>query len=202
MAAHGSDKSYASHNGHHNYTTYYYELFKPVRDKRLRIFELGIGSNNPEIPSNMGKDGSPGASLRGWCDFFPNAEIFGADIDKTILFTSDRIKTYYCDQNSKESIKELWELQDLCDGFDIIIEDGMHNFYANKCFFENSIHKLNPDGVYIIEDLIITHLVHYIRQVREWELKYPDCSFKILPVPHTSNFYDNILLVVHRRPDA
>ena len=39
------------------------------------------------------------------------------------------------------------------DGFDIIIDDGLHEFHANKCFFENSIEKLNPGGFYIIEDI-------------------------------------------------
>ena len=36
-------------------------------------------------------------------------EIYGADIDKDILFTEDRIKTFYVDQLSADSIKKMWE---------------------------------------------------------------------------------------------
>lgn len=200
MAMHGSDKSAICnlHHGHHNYSTFYYELFKNVRNSELRIFELGIGSKNPTGKSNMGLDGKPGASLRAWCDFFPAARVYGADIDRDCLFSEDRIMTFYCDQCDRKSINELWEMQELQMGFDVIIEDGYHNFHANKLFFEASAHKLNVGGVYIMEDLILTDLVHYIRQVHEWEAKYPNFTFRLLPVPHTTNFYDNILLIVQR----
>ena len=33
----------------HNYTTFYYSLFKDLREKPLRIFELGLGTNNLDI---------------------------------------------------------------------------------------------------------------------------------------------------------
>ena len=36
-----------------NYTTFYYSIFKELRDKKLRIFELGLGTNNINIPSNF-----------------------------------------------------------------------------------------------------------------------------------------------------
>lgn len=39
----------------HNYTTLYYSIFKDICKKKLRIFELGLGTNNITIPSNMGK---------------------------------------------------------------------------------------------------------------------------------------------------
>ena len=54
----------------YNYTTLYYKLFSPRRYENLRIFELGLGTNNINIPSNMGPNGKSGASLRGWADFF------------------------------------------------------------------------------------------------------------------------------------
>ena len=102
----------------------------------------------------MGKDGRPGASLYGWQEFFPNSYIFGADIDTDILFNTDKIKTYYCDQRSPEIILKMWIKPDLQENFDIIIEDGLHTFDGHVCFFENSIHKLKTNGYYIIEDVI------------------------------------------------
>ena len=49
--------------------------------------------------------GKPGASLRVWRDYFPNAIIYGADIDKDILFAEERIKTFYIDQLDPVAIK-------------------------------------------------------------------------------------------------
>ena len=47
--------------------------------------------------------------------------------------------------------------------FDIIIEDGLHTFEANKCFFENSIHKVKRGGIYIIEDITNIDLPKFIK---------------------------------------
>jgi len=109
----------------------------------LRIFELGIGTNNVNLPSNMGANGRPGASLYGWREFFPNSKIYGADIDRDILFQTDQIHTFYCDQTNEHSITSMWSNEpELSENFDFIIEDGLHEFHANVCFFEKSIHKL------------------------------------------------------------
>ena len=154
MGRHKSDKgSINIESSWHNYTTFYYSIFKDLRENHLRIFELGLGTNNINFPSNMGPEGRPGASHFGWSEFFPNSHIFGADIDTDILFNTDKIKTFYCDQTNPEIIKKMWNENDLHDNFDIIVEDGLHTFNANVCFFENSIHKLNPNGYFIIEDI-------------------------------------------------
>ena len=55
MGRHGSDKgSINIESSWHNYTTFYYSKFKDLRKKKLRVFELGLGTNNVNIPSNMG----------------------------------------------------------------------------------------------------------------------------------------------------
>ena len=154
MAKHHSDK--ASH--WHNHTTIYSRLFKDRREEPLRIFELGLGTNNPELPSTMGVRGRPGASLRGWRELFPNASVYGADIDRTILLQEDRIKTFYCDQLNELSIRTLWSQPDLQAGMDIIIEDGLHTFEANISFLEGSLEHLRAGGIYVIED-IATNMV-------------------------------------------
>ena len=102
----------------------------------------------------MGISGKPGASLRVWRDYFKNAQIYGADIDKNCLFQDGRIKTFYVDQLNNESIKEMWKNISK-DNFDIIIDDGLHSEDASTSLFFNSFHKLKDGGIYIIED------VHY-----------------------------------------
>ena len=199
MGRNKSDKGDINiNNSWHNYTTFYYSIFKELRDKKLRIFELGLGTNNVNVPSNMGKDGRPGASLYGWQEFFPNSYIFGADIDTDILFNTDKIKTYYCDQRSPEIILKMWIKPDLQENFDIIIEDGLHSFDANVCFFENSIHKLKQNGYFIIEDINNTEEHLFINKIKTWELEYKDCSFTLLKIPSVRNNSDNNLLVVFK----
>jgi hypothetical protein len=188
MNKYGSDKG----NGHHNYTLFYETLFK--RDEKLSLFELGIGSNNVNVPSNMGINGKPGASLYAWREYFPNAMIYGADVDKNILFESNRIKTFYCNQTDKEIIKNMWDC--IPEQFDIIIEDGLHTFEANVCFFENSIHKLKKNGYYIIEDIHRNELSLFEKQVKLWEMKFPYLEFKIMDIPLDTNNSDNIILKV------
>jgi len=199
MGSYGSDKGAINiTTSWHNYTTFYYSIFNNLCDKKLRVFELGLGTNNVTIPSNMGPNGKPGASLHGWAEFFSNADIFGADIDADILFNVDKIKTFYCDQTNPETIKQLWDEPNLQENFDIIIEDGLHTFYANVCFFENSIHKLKSNGYFIIEDIVCNEEHLFINKIKEWETQYKDCSFTLIKIPSSTNQYDNTLLVVKK----
>ena len=199
MGRHKSDKGNINiTDSWHNYTTFYYSIFEKLQEKNLRIFELGLGTNNPNLPSNMGVNGRPGASLYGWREFFSNAEIFGADIDTDILFNDNKIKTFYCDQRNKDFIKKMWDEKDLQDNFDIIIDDGLHRFNANMCFFENSIHKLKPNGYFIIEDIMKSEEHLFINKIKEWELQYKDCLFTLLNIPSSRNICDNSLLVVFK----
>jgi len=198
MGKYGSDKgSKDITKSWHNYTTLYHHLFKDIQYHPLRIFELGIGSNDITVPSNMGSNGKPGASLFGWREYFVNSEIFGADIDKKILFSDDRIKTFYCDQTNMNVIKNMWNEPSLKEQFDIIIEDGLHTFEANVCFFENSIHKLSKKGFYIIEDIANVNISKFDKKINEWKIKYPNLTFKLILLKSTCNNCDNNLLVIY-----
>jgi hypothetical protein len=197
MKKYGSDKGCPENNGWHNYTLYYHELFQNIKNEKLRIFELGLGTNNINLPSNMGINGKPGASLKGWKEYFPNSLIYGADIDKDILFEEERIKTYYCDQTNKEVIKNLWNNEDLKENFDIIIDDGLHKFSANITFFENSIKKLKKNGVYIIEDIRKDELNLFKDKIEEYKNINENLEFNINIIPHSNNF-DNTLIIIKK----
>ena len=199
MGEQGSDKGHANITAsRHNYTTLYYHLFKDMRHKPLRVFELGLGTNNLDVPSNMGPQGRPGASLYGWNQFFPSAKIFGADIDTRILFNTPAIQTYYCDQTNPRVIHKMWETPELREPFDIIVEDGLHAFDANVCFFENSIHRLAKGGYYIIEDITNPDKTKFEEILKEWRQIYMDLTFTLVAIPSTRNDWDNTLLVVKK----
>jgi len=199
MGEQGSDKGHANITAsRHNYTTFYYHLFKDMRYKPLRVFELGLGTNNLDVPSNMGPQGRPGASLYGWNQFFPSAKIFGADIDTRILFNTPAIQTYYCDQTNPRVIHKMWETPELREPFDIIVEDGLHAFDANVCFFENSIHRLAKGGYYIIEDITNPDKAKFEEVLKEWRQIYMDLTFTLVAIPSTQNDWDNTVLVIKK----
>ena len=193
MLKYGSDKS---RKDKHNYTIIYDYLFQDLKEKNIRILELGIGTNDPNMISSMGLDGKPGASLRGWSEYFTNGLIFGADIDRNILFSTDKIKTFYCDQTNPESIKSMWSNKNLSENLVIIIDDGLHTFLAQLIFLENSFNKLNPGGFYIIEDITIDYF-KYIRDYIKY-VKFFDKDTFVEIIPHNINKYDNILAIIKK----
>ena len=181
FTSYGSDKG-----NHHNYSTFYNYIFSHIKNDNLNIFEVGLGTNNPNIPSTMGVNGRPGASLRGWRDYFPNSMIYGGDVDKGCLFNEERIKTFYIDQTDNKVMEECWNNETLKDiEFDILVDDGLHEYNANKNFFENSIHKLKKGGIYILEDIS----EEYLNEVEVWfeDLKNSNEYFYVetvtLPIP-------------------
>jgi hypothetical protein len=151
----------------HTYTKIYSLLFAPRKNDNLVIFECGLGTNNLDMQSNMGVNGKPGASLRVWKDYFVNSSIYGADIDKRILFNEDRIITGYMDQTDPQSVQAFWYNHNIFP--DIIIDDGLHEPRAAITLYENSIDRLKAGGIYIIEDVTQNELKVY----REYFAKTP-----------------------------
>jgi hypothetical protein len=195
MLRHGSDKSHF-----HDYTVVYSALFKAISDAPLRIFELGLGSNNPEVPSNMGNTGIPGASLRGWREYFPQALVYGADIDRGILFQESRIKTFHCDQLDPAAIRGLWTHPEMREGADIIIEDGLHTVEGNISFLEGSLDHLVPGGIYAVEDIDSDDIERWYGLLEGvYSKRYPDFDFAFAVLPTDSGLLDNNLLVIRRR---
>lgn len=162
----GSDKGEISKGPHpyqwpsHSYADFYSRLFWHCRDGVRNVFECGLGTNNPNLPSSMGISGKPGASLRVWRDFFPNAMIYGADIDRDVLFEENRIKTYYIDQLNPDAIRSFWQSIG-ASNFDLMVDDGLHTFEAGSTLFQHSIDRLAPNGIYIIEDVKPLDLLRY-----------------------------------------
>ena len=162
----GSDKGELQSSGHpypwpsHNYTDYYSRLFGHCRPAIKTVFECGLGTNNPKLASSMGVNGRPGASLRVWRDYFPNAMVYGADIDRAILFEEDRIKTFFVDQCDPVAIRHLWR-EVARSPFDLMIDDGLHVFRAGSTLFTHSIDQLAEHGIYVIEDVSNSDLFLY-----------------------------------------
>lgn len=157
---HGSDKGSS-----HNYYKIYADLIHKINDVG-KIFEIGLGTNNTDIVSTMGKGGKPGASLRAFRDYGVNHQVYGADFDKRILFQEERIETFFVDQTDPETFSSLLTVTGI--RFDLMIDDGLHspnaNLHSLKFFLEN----LKIGGCAVIEDIdlrtkpiwqVVSHLI-------------------------------------------
>jgi hypothetical protein len=150
----------------------------------------------------MGVYGRPGASLRSWRAFFPRALIYGADIDRDILFREDRIKTFYCDQCDDSSIRSMWSEPELrgC-GLDVIIEDGLHTFESNISFLNASLEHLRVGGFYVTEDISHSAFDKWIDVLETiYAKRFAAYEIGLVALPNPLNPYnDNNLLIIHRR---
>ncbi len=120
----------------HPYTPFYYKLLKTRRNSLRKMFEMGV---------------LLGASLRMWRDFFPNAQVYGADKMPAAMFENERISTYLCNSTIGSELKQL--IEKTGSDIDLFIDDGSHH-YKDQIFLAKTILSLlNDDVIYIIEDV-------------------------------------------------
>ena len=146
----GSDKA-TTHNYH-----LLYGAILAERDSIIALLEVGLGTNNLDVLSNMGIDGKPGASLRAFRDFLPKARIYGADVDRRILFSEERISTFFVDQTDPGSFVGVADAVD--GGFDLIIDDGLHSPHANLATLLFALERLKIGGWFVVEDIAASAL--------------------------------------------
>ena len=145
-----SDKA----NNHDYHILYSFLFDKLGKMNPLNLLEIGLGTNNPNLISTMGAAGRPGASLYAFSEYLPNSNIYGADIDKDILFQTDRIKTCYVDQTEAETFYNIKiNFGDI--KYDLIIDDGLHSLSANLNTLLFALDNLKSNGWIVIEDIHI-----------------------------------------------
>lgn len=167
----------------HSYTPFYYELLKGRRQKLKKVLEMGIGyfPGMPEkkviFDPGLQREYHRGASLYMWRDFFPNAQIFGADDHPETLFEDDRIETFLCDERKKEDIMGL--IKNTGSNIDLFIDDGNHNKKRQIFLCKSIMPLLTKDVIYIIEDVkypeeIVSSLSEYDCQISRFPPKCKD----------------------------
>lgn len=140
----------------HTYTPEYDKLLSPLRNDTKLLLEIGIG-NIPLMKGLTAADYKPGASLRMWRDYFPNAQIIGCDILANVQFEENRIKTFITDQSNVDSLNTLIKnVKAYQPEPDIILDDGSHEEQHMVTSFKTLWKALKPGGIYIIEDVRLT----------------------------------------------
>ena len=169
----------------HCFTPFYYEFLKDKKESIKKVLELGIGNEKDMAfcPHYV-----VGASLFMWRDFFPNAQIYGADILPETLFKSERIETFLCDERRPSSLRNL--IRQTGSDIDLFIDDGSH-MQSNQIFACKILMPLlQKDVIYIIED------VRRPEAVMEALNEY-DCQLADLTGRRRRN--DNLVIVRHKK---
>jgi len=116
----------------HRYDRIYEKFLEPLRNKKIKLFEIGSGSE--------------AASFRMWVEY---GMIYAMDISEER--NQERGIMYKGDQSKIEDLERMLNLIGQCD---VIIDDGshqpQHQIETFNYLFEN---MLKEGGVYIIEDI-------------------------------------------------
>jgi cyclopropane fatty-acyl-phospholipid synthase-like methyltransferase len=100
-----------------------------------------------------------GGSLALWKEYFINAEIVGVDIDGSCKqFETDGVKVYIGSQNDRLFLNDVINIEK---EFDLIIDDGSHEYFDQMVSFETLFSCLKHDGLYVIEDLGTSYFSSY-----------------------------------------
>jgi cephalosporin hydroxylase len=133
--------------GTHFYTPVYHRLFAHLRDKPVRLLEIGIGGYQ------FAKLG--GASLAMWADYFPHGRILGIDVFAKTLDLGPRVTVR---QGSQDDAAFLTRMSAEHGPFDIVIDDGSHVPAHVTASFHILFPLLADGGLYVIEDVQSTFL--------------------------------------------
>ena len=125
----------------HAYTGVYDFLFSPFRNKQIKFAEIGVHYNH---------------SIRGWREWFPNAEIHGFEWVMDFITNAQaenlpNVYYHYVNVYDKNSIES--SMNGAGGGFDIIVEDSCHLLETQVNVIEAIHPYLNPGGILVIEDI-------------------------------------------------
>lgn len=130
---HGTDKSSLNHN----YGPHYELMFAPYKDRPINLLELGVWE---------------GASCKAWKEFFPQGNIFGADLDYKPQYNEDRIFMIQADQRSWQDLNRLNQMR-----YDIIIDDASHVGEDQLKSFSVLFPVMPSGSIYVIEDILCAY---------------------------------------------
>ena len=125
----GTDKGSRKHGYTHVYELY----FSPLRNKPIRMLELGIHQ---------------GASLKTWARYFPTGFVTGVDIaplDEEVFAGFTNIRTLVADCTQPLPLEK--------GGFDVVIDDASHNTRDIVAAFAANFSLLRPGGLWMVEDV-------------------------------------------------
>lgn len=124
----------------HGYCPIYERFFHRIRANTISLLEIGVFK---------------GGSLRMWQAYFPYGKILGADFNPKVKHCT-KIPVMIGNQGRSEFLHELGKQGP----FDIIIDDGSHQWDHQMLFYKIMWEYLKPGGVMAIEDMHTSYMPH------------------------------------------
>lgn len=140
----------------HRYDRLYEQKFEGIRNKPIRMLEIGVYK---------------GSSTMAWLEYFNKIEIVCVDIFTRVAMEDIKalknLQVYGYKCNSlKGPGKDFKKYAK--DGFDIIIDDGLHTHEAQYKTFKNFIPYLKKEGTYFIEDVLAFNKMSEKQKLNPW----------------------------------
>ncbi|MEU0074306.1 hypothetical protein ABZ027_32930 [Streptomyces sp. NPDC006332] len=128
--------------GGHWYTRHYQQYFAPLRDRRVKVLEIGVGGYDaPDLG---------GASLRMWKHYFWRGQVYGLDLYPKQGVTEPRLRTVQGDQGDAAFLTAFAREHG---PFDVVIDDGSHFSDHVLTSFSVLFPQVRHGGLYVIEDM-------------------------------------------------
>lgn len=131
----------------HGYLPIYERFFEPLRDKPIKLVEIGVGG---------------GESVKTWLEYFTKAQIFGVDIVKDTnpwntpgAETNLRYTFNQGDQSCKTFLA-CWIADNGAD-WNVVVDDGSHQITDIITTFNALWPHVLKGGFYVVEDLSSEH---------------------------------------------
>ncbi len=145
-------------------------------NKADTLLEIGVGN---------------GGSMRAWCEFYPDAKIFGIDMNPNCKNVDiGRATLLLGDVSDVEFMKRVVSSLPM---LDVIIDDGSHKAKNQQDAFSVLFPVLKSDGMYVIEDL------HVATDDNCLDNGYPGTLLFLRNLPYEVKFYFEHTAVIRRR---
>ena len=173
----GYDKYPTDKGTDHSYLTVYDELFKPYKNKKINLLEIGYYK---------------GGSIKLWEDYFPKAKIMAVDInpqdfEESNVVLGDRV-TFI-----QHNVRYLSDIDFSDFPIDIAIEDGSHQIRSQARFIRTVYPFMRDGGIIVIED---------VNCYKNWRHFYAlndiDISYEVIDLREVSGRPDDCLIIVRK----
>lgn len=168
----------------HSYHIFYEQFFSSLKEKKLKILEIGAFKGN---------------ATAAFYFYFKNSSFLSCDIyPDFFLYKSKRIDQLKIDNSSEIQLQE--KILGKCSGFDIIVEDAGHYLKDQIISLFFLFEKLNSGGIFVIEeldfpdtrdDMNINNEKITLKKILNLIIENKDFNSKYIPKKHKEYFLEN-----------
>jgi len=178
----GSDKV----GGWHNFGYVYSLLLDQFAERGFNLMEVGDGSSLWGPAAGSGDGYLAGGSMQAWKDAF-NVNAVGVEIDRSAGQGFSLSHPVIVNRSEKSTLQEQLNRQH----YDVIIDNGFHDFEASTALLQAALAKPQAPGLYFIEAV-------QVADTARWEnylSAIPNASL-FVSFPSPVNYQDNCMVMV------